>query len=69
MVNSDDALTMSFKFDGNDIMVNGQKFALADFLTKMHVMTPTAEEQPEEQIDVQEEIEVPAVSEQAPAAQ
>ncbi len=59
MLYANDALTMSFKFNGSEIIVNGEKFTLVDFLTKMKVMQPTAVDAPQEAIDTP----APAVAE------
>ncbi len=62
MVEKGNDLTMTIKFAGNDITFNADKYTLADFLTKMKIMSS-----PESTLDYEEEeIIVPEV-EEAPA--
>lgn len=50
MVEKDNDLTMTIKFAGNDISFNADKYTLAEFLTKMKIMS-----NPEEQMGNEEE--------------
>lgn len=50
MVEKDNDLTMSVKFAGNDISFNADKYTLAEFLTKMKIMSS-----PEDQMGYDEE--------------
>ncbi len=44
MIDSENDLTMTIKFAGNDLTFNNDKFTLAEFLTKMKVMSNPADE-------------------------
>ncbi|HHR6028388.1 TPA: YdgA family protein [Providencia alcalifaciens] len=76
MIDSENDLTMTVKFSGNDLTFNGDKYTLAEFLTKMKMMSGPEDEmgyeeeaQPADGAEVAEpaiEAEQPA---EAPAAQ
>lgn len=76
MIDSENDLTMTVKFSGNDLTFNDDKYTLAEFLTKMKMMPGAEDEmgyeeeaQPADGAEVAEpaiEAEQPA---EAPAAQ
>lgn len=79
MIDSEKDLTMTVKFAGNDLTFNDDKYTLAEFLTKMKMMSGPEdtmgyeeEAQPAEGAEVSEqvlEVEQPAEAPAAPAAQ
>ncbi|MEY0231176.1 YdgA family protein [Providencia manganoxydans] len=63
MVEKGNDLTMTIKFAGNDITFNADKYTLADFLTKMKVMSS-----PEDNMGYEEDLTEPEMgTEEAPA--
>lgn len=63
MVEKGNDLTMTIKFAGNDITFNADKYTLADFLTKMKVMSS-----PEDNMGYEEDLAEPEMgTEEAPA--
>lgn len=63
MVEKGNDLTMTIKFAGNDISFNADKYTLADFLTKMKVMS-----NPEDHMGYEEELTEPEMgTEEMPA--